>query len=57
MFGIEFPSAGELVGRFREAVEIVDGLLRNDTTSYDGRFYQVREAPMRPRPSSSRGRR
>jgi F420-dependent oxidoreductase-like protein len=50
MFGIELPPPGELVARYREAVELVDGLLRNDTTSYAGRFYQVREAPMRPRP-------
>jgi alkanesulfonate monooxygenase SsuD/methylene tetrahydromethanopterin reductase-like flavin-dependent oxidoreductase (luciferase family) len=50
MFGIDFPSTEELVGRFQEAVELVDLLLRNDTTSYIGRFYQVREATMRPRP-------
>src|SRR5437762_8796782 len=34
MLGIDFPPAAELVGRFREAVEIVDQLLRNETTSY-----------------------
>ena len=50
MFGVEFPPPGELVARYREAVELVDTLLRNDVTSYAGRFYQVREAPMRPRP-------
>jgi len=50
MFGIELPPPGELVARYREAVELVDALLRNDTTSYAGRFYQVREAVMRPRP-------
>jgi F420-dependent oxidoreductase-like protein len=50
MFGIEMPAAGELVTRYREAVELIDRLLRNDTTSYAGRFYEVREAPMRPRP-------
>jgi alkanesulfonate monooxygenase SsuD/methylene tetrahydromethanopterin reductase-like flavin-dependent oxidoreductase (luciferase family) len=50
MFGIEMPPPGELVARYREAVELVDRLLRNDTISYAGHFYQVREAPMRPRP-------
>jgi alkanesulfonate monooxygenase SsuD/methylene tetrahydromethanopterin reductase-like flavin-dependent oxidoreductase (luciferase family) len=50
MFGIDMPPPVELVGRYREAVELVDALLRNDTTSYAGHFYQVREAPMRPRP-------
>src|SRR6266540_540589 len=47
MFGIDFPSPGGLVGRFREAVEVVDRLLRNDTSSYAGRFYTVRDARMR----------
>ncbi len=49
-FGLPFPPPKELVGRFREAVELVDLLLRQDTTTYDGRYYQVREAPFRPRP-------
>ena len=30
MFGIPFPAPAELVGRFREAVEIVDHLMRNE---------------------------
>jgi alkanesulfonate monooxygenase SsuD/methylene tetrahydromethanopterin reductase-like flavin-dependent oxidoreductase (luciferase family) len=50
MFGLDFPPASELVGRFREAVELTDRLLRNDTSSYEGHFYQVRDAPLRPRP-------
>jgi F420-dependent oxidoreductase-like protein len=48
MFGIEMPAAPELVARYRESVELVDRLLRNDTTSYAGHYYQVREAVMRP---------
>ncbi|MCA1647584.1 MAG: LLM class flavin-dependent oxidoreductase [Chloroflexi bacterium] len=50
MFGIDFPAPSELVSRYREAVEIVDGLLRHDTTTYQGRFYHLQAAPMRPRP-------
>jgi F420-dependent oxidoreductase-like protein len=50
MFGIDFPPPPELVGRFREAVEVVDGLLRNEITTYEGRYYQLREAPFRPGP-------
>ena len=49
-FGLDFPPAPELVGRFREAVQIVDLLLRQDVTSFDGRYYALREAPFRPRP-------
>jgi F420-dependent oxidoreductase-like protein len=50
MFGVNFPPTAELTGRFRESVELTDQLLRNDTTSFEGRYYQVTEAPMRPRP-------
>src|SRR6266851_966073 len=50
MFGLEFPPPGELVRRYREAVEVVDRLLRDDTTSYPGNFYQLQDATMRPRP-------
>jgi len=49
-FGLDFPGPGELVGRFREAVEIVDCLLRQEITSYAGRYYHLTEAPMRPAP-------
>ncbi len=50
MYGIDFPPPGELVGRFREAVEIVDGLLRGEVLTYDGRYYRLREAEFRPGP-------
>jgi F420-dependent oxidoreductase-like protein len=50
MFGLDFPDAPVLVSQFHEAVEIVDRLLRDDTTSYAGEHYQLQHAPMRPRP-------
>jgi len=50
MYGIDFPSPPELVGRFREAVEIVDSLLRNEVTTYKGKYYQLSEALFRPQP-------
>ncbi len=49
-FGLDFPPPGELVGRFREAVEIVDRLLRQEITTFEGRYYRLREAPFRPPP-------
>jgi alkanesulfonate monooxygenase SsuD/methylene tetrahydromethanopterin reductase-like flavin-dependent oxidoreductase (luciferase family) len=52
-FGIDFPPPGELVSRFREAVEIVDRLLRSgpeETTTYAGRHYQLKDAYLRPGP-------
>jgi F420-dependent oxidoreductase-like protein len=50
MFGIPFPSPGELTARFREAVEIVDSMCRNEITTYDGTYYRLKDAPCRPRP-------
>lgn len=49
-FGIPFPPPGELIGRFREAVEIIDSLLRNETTTYAGRYYRLEGAYVRPGP-------
>lgn len=48
MFGIPFPETKELVSRFGEAVKVVDLLLREDTASFDGKYYSLREAPSRP---------
>ncbi len=40
-FGIEFPEPFELVGRFGEAVEVIDLLLRQEITTYTGRYYRL----------------
>lgn len=53
MFGIPFPSNAELVGRFKEAVEICHSLFTQDVTTYEGTYYQVRDAPFRPAPLQS----
>jgi F420-dependent oxidoreductase-like protein len=49
-FGIDFPPPRERVDRFREAVQIVDSLLRNEATTFDGRYYRLSDASVRPRP-------
>jgi alkanesulfonate monooxygenase SsuD/methylene tetrahydromethanopterin reductase-like flavin-dependent oxidoreductase (luciferase family) len=40
----------ERVARFKEYVEIVDQLLSNETTSYKGKYYEIRNAVISPRP-------
>ena len=50
MTGIPNWSPRERVARFREYVEIVDQLLRNEVTTYDGRYYKINGAVMNPRP-------
>lgn len=49
-FGIPFPEPAELVARFRESVEAIDLLLRQDVTSYDGHYVHLDNAPFRPGP-------
>jgi alkanesulfonate monooxygenase SsuD/methylene tetrahydromethanopterin reductase-like flavin-dependent oxidoreductase (luciferase family) len=50
MMGIPNWDNKERVARFKEYVEIVDALLCNETTSYKGKFYEINEAVMNPRP-------
>ena len=50
MTGIEDWVSGERVARFREVVEIVDMLLRNKVTTYEGRYYQLKDTVMQPDP-------
>ncbi len=50
MTGIEDWTPGERVARFKEVVEIVDGMLRNEVTTYIGKYYSVEEAAMSPAP-------
>jgi alkanesulfonate monooxygenase SsuD/methylene tetrahydromethanopterin reductase-like flavin-dependent oxidoreductase (luciferase family) len=48
MFGIPFPATRELVDRFEEAVQVIDLVMREDTSSFEGRYYQLRDAQSRP---------
>ena len=45
-FGIDLPAAGERWGRFAEALEILDGLLTEDSFSFDGDFFQLADATL-----------
>ena len=49
-FGIPLPSPGDRRRAFGEAVQIIDSLLRNETTTFDGRYYQLDGAYVRPGP-------
>ena len=56
MAGIEDWSRPERTARFREVVEIVDQLLRNEVSTYQGRYYQLKDTAMRPSsPSEKHG--
>ena len=49
-FGIPLPPPGDRRRAFREAVQIIDSLLRNETTTFSGRYYQLDGAYVRPGP-------
>ncbi len=51
MMGIPNWTNKERAARFKEYVEIVDLLLSNEITSYNGRFYEINDAVMNPRSS------
>ncbi len=50
IMGIPNWSNPERAARFKEYVEIVDRLLCHETTTYKGRFYEVNDAVINPRP-------
>ncbi len=50
MTGIKDWPPRERVARFQEFVDIVDQLLRNEVTTYQGHYYQLHKAGMNPPP-------
>ncbi len=53
--GFEFPTAGERIDRLEEAVEICKAMFNQEVASFDGRYYQIREARNVPRPVTPGG--
>jgi alkanesulfonate monooxygenase SsuD/methylene tetrahydromethanopterin reductase-like flavin-dependent oxidoreductase (luciferase family) len=49
-YGFEFDTAQERVARFAEQLEIVHGLLRNDSIDFEGTYYRLHDAPGLNRP-------
>ncbi|MFP6743496.1 MAG: LLM class flavin-dependent oxidoreductase [Alphaproteobacteria bacterium] len=50
MMGIPNWGPKERVARFREYVQAVDLMLSNEVSSFDGEYYQIKDAAMNPRP-------
>jgi F420-dependent oxidoreductase-like protein len=48
-YGIPFYTVGERLSRLEEACQIVLGLWTGHKTSFQGRFYQLQEAPLYPK--------
>jgi alkanesulfonate monooxygenase SsuD/methylene tetrahydromethanopterin reductase-like flavin-dependent oxidoreductase (luciferase family) len=49
-FGLPFPSARERAAQLGEALAVMQRLFREPTTSFDGAYYALRDAPSLPRP-------
>jgi F420-dependent oxidoreductase-like protein len=52
VYGIELPPVRERLARFEEACEVIKGLITQDRTTFDGRFYQLAGAPLEPKPAT-----
>jgi alkanesulfonate monooxygenase SsuD/methylene tetrahydromethanopterin reductase-like flavin-dependent oxidoreductase (luciferase family) len=49
-YAIPFPSAGDRVAMLDEALTAIESLFTEQRTNYEGRFYQLRDAPFAPKP-------
>lgn len=49
-YGIPFYTVGERLGRLEEACQVIRSLFENDKTTFEGRYYQLQEAPLCPKP-------
>jgi len=50
-YGIELPPIGPRLKRFEEACQVIKGLLTQERTTFDGKYYQLSDAPCEPKPA------
>lgn len=48
-YGIDLPPLKERFDRFDEALAVITGLLTNETTDFDGRYYKLTDARCEPK--------
>ena len=49
-YGIEFDDVAGRLRRLEEACQVLKGLFSNARTTFDGRYYQLKDAPLEPKP-------
>ena len=49
-YGIPFYTVGGRLRRLEEAVQVIRGLFADERTDFDGKFYQLANAPLAPKP-------
>lgn len=50
-YGIPYHTVGGRLRRLEESAHIIRSLLRNERTTFEGKFYRVRNAPLNPKPA------
>jgi F420-dependent oxidoreductase-like protein len=53
-YGIDLLSPGDRSDRFEESVAVVASLLREERTTFEGRFFRLTDAPNKPAPLQDR---
>ena len=53
-YGIEFSTVGGRLARLRESIQIIRSLLDQEFTSFSGKYYEITNAPLSPKPVQSR---
>lgn len=49
-YGIEFPPIGRRIRMMEEAIKVIRALCTEDAPGFDGRYYQLEDARMSPKP-------
>ena len=49
-YGIEFSDVRGRLDRLEEAAQVIKSLLTNASTTFEGRYYQLKDAPLSPKP-------
>ncbi len=49
-YGIPFYTMPERLRRLNEACEVITSLFQNERTTFDGKYYQLKDAPLAPKP-------
>ena len=53
-YGFPFGTPGEKVDRLTESLAVIDSLMKNERTTYSGRYVQINDAPFEPKPVHGR---